>query len=39
LRKEIDPNVAEKHGWKWAATTFMNENWGSTKEEMLTNVT
>jgi hypothetical protein len=33
LKKEIDQNVAEKHGWKWAATRFINENWSATKEE------
>jgi hypothetical protein len=35
LKEEIGRNVAEKRGWKWAATIFMNENWGSTKEELL----
>jgi len=32
--REIDQNVAEKHGWKWAATSFINENWGATKEDL-----
>jgi hypothetical protein len=35
LKKEIDQNVAEKRGWKWATTSFINENWSSTKEELL----
>lgn len=26
LRNEIDQNVAERHGWKTAMTSFMNEN-------------
>jgi hypothetical protein len=34
LKKEIDHNVAERHGWKWVATAFVNENWRSTKEEI-----
>lgn len=34
LKKEIDQNVAEKHGWKWAATSFINENWDASREEM-----
>jgi len=34
LKEEIDQNVAEKHGWKWAATSFMNENWSANKEEI-----
>jgi hypothetical protein len=34
LKKEIDQNVAERHGWKWAATSFMNENWDAAKEEI-----
>jgi len=33
LRKEIEQNVAEKHGWKWATTSFINENWDASKEE------
>lgn len=35
LKKEIDQNVAERHGWKWAATSFMNENWSCEREELL----
>jgi hypothetical protein len=34
LKKEIDQNVAEKNGWKWATTIFMNENWGVTRQEI-----
>lgn len=34
LKEEIGRNVAEKHGWKWAATSFMNENWDASKEEI-----
>lgn len=34
LKKEIDQNLAEKHGWKWATTSFINENWGATKEDL-----
>jgi hypothetical protein len=34
LKKEIYQNVAEQHGWKWSLTSFMNENWGATREEM-----
>jgi hypothetical protein len=34
LRKEIEQNVAEKHGWKWAATSIKNENWETSKEEI-----
>lgn len=29
LKKEVGQNVAERHGWKWAATSFINENWSS----------
>jgi hypothetical protein len=36
LKKEIDQNVAERRGWKWSLTIFINEKWGSTKEEMET---
>ena len=32
--REIDQNVAEKHGWKWAATSFINENWDATRKEI-----
>jgi hypothetical protein len=42
LTKQIDQTVAEKRGGKrlrWALTDFMYKAWGSTKEEMLTNVT
>jgi hypothetical protein len=35
LKKEIDQNVAEKHGWKWAAISFINENWSATKEDFV----
>ena len=35
LKKEIDQNVAERHGWKWAITSFMNENWGAPKEDLV----
>lgn len=34
LKKEIDQNVAERHGWKWATTSFINENWDASKEEI-----
>lgn len=27
LKKEVGQIVAERRGWKWAATSFMNENW------------
>ena len=36
LKKEVGQNIAERHGWKWAATGFMNENWSSIKEEIST---
>lgn len=39
LKKEIDQNVAERHGWKWSLTSFMNENWSATKEEIATEKT
>jgi len=35
LKEEIGRNVAEKRGWKWAVTSFMNENWRSTQEEVV----
>ena len=34
LAEEVGKNIAERHGWKWAATSFMNENWSSTQEEL-----
>jgi len=34
LKKEVGQNVAERHGWKWAATSFINENWSADKEEI-----
>jgi hypothetical protein len=35
LKNEVGQNVAERHGWKWAATSFMNENWSVTKEDFV----
>ena len=34
LTNEIDQNVAERHGWKWAATSSMNENWNATRKDI-----
>jgi hypothetical protein len=35
LKEEIGRNVAEKHGWKWAVTSFINENWNATRGEIV----
>jgi hypothetical protein len=35
LKKEVGQNIAERHGWKWATTSFMNENWSATKEDFV----
>jgi len=39
LMKELGQKAAEKMGKGWALTTFLREAWGSTKEEMMTNMT
>jgi hypothetical protein len=36
LKKEVGQNVAERRGWKWATTCFLNENWSATKEGIKT---
>jgi len=27
-------NFSQRYGWKWAATSFINENWNARKEEI-----
>lgn len=34
LRKEVGQNIAERHGWKWTATSFVNDNWSSAEEDL-----
>jgi len=35
LRRELGQSVAEKRGHRWAMTSFMCQNWGTKKEEIM----